>query len=114
MTLSGELEVIAAVPGDGDEEDGYDGEGGNDGGYGGAYMGDISVVRVGDLRSQSPTVNREKVTKGRQLSNVRDFARCHGVLCTSGLPLGACYIPSLSTAWSSNWFLHHVLYLPLF
>ena len=56
-----------------------------------------SVVRVGDLRSQSPTVNREKVTKGRQLSNVRDFARCHGVL-----PLGACCIPSLSTAWSSS------------
>ncbi|EDR06416.1 uncharacterized protein LACBIDRAFT_294648 [Laccaria bicolor S238N-H82] len=41
MILSGELEVIAAVPGDGDEEDGYDGEGGNDGGYGGAYMDDI-------------------------------------------------------------------------
>ena len=32
MILSGELEVMAAVPGDGDEEDGYDGEGGNDGG----------------------------------------------------------------------------------
>jgi hypothetical protein len=43
-----------------------------------------SVVPVVDLRSQSPTVNREKVTKGRQQSNVRDFARCHGVL-----PLGA-------------------------
>ena len=41
MILSGELEVIAAVPGDGDEEEEYDGEGGNDGGYGGAYMGDI-------------------------------------------------------------------------
>ena len=41
MILLGELEVIAAVPGDGDEEEGYDGEGGNDGGYGGAYMGDI-------------------------------------------------------------------------
>ena len=38
MILLGELEVIAAVPGDGDEEDGYDGEGGNDGGYGGTYM----------------------------------------------------------------------------
>ena len=37
MILSGELEVIAAVPGEGDEEDGYDGEGGKDGGYGGAY-----------------------------------------------------------------------------
>ena len=33
MILLGELEVIAAVPGDGDEEDGYDGEGGNDGGH---------------------------------------------------------------------------------
>ena len=41
MILSGELEVIAAVPGDGDEEEEYDGEGGNGGGYGGAYMGDI-------------------------------------------------------------------------
>ena len=41
MNLSGELEVIAAVPGEGDEEDGYDGEGGKDGGYGGAYMDDI-------------------------------------------------------------------------
>ena len=26
MILSGELEVIAAVPGEGDEEDGYDGK----------------------------------------------------------------------------------------
>ena len=43
-----------------------------------------SVVWVGNLRSESPTVNREKVTKGRQQSNVHDFARCHGVL-----PLGA-------------------------
>ena len=41
MILLGELEVIAAVPGDGDEEEEYDGEGGNGGGYGGAYMGDI-------------------------------------------------------------------------
>ena len=41
MILSGELKVIAAVPGDGDKEEEYDGEGGNDGGYGGAYMGDI-------------------------------------------------------------------------
>ena len=38
MILSGELEVIASVPGDGDEEDGYDGEGGHDGGYGCAYI----------------------------------------------------------------------------
>ena len=36
-----ELEVIATVPGEEDEEEGYDGEGGNDGGYGGAYMGDV-------------------------------------------------------------------------
>ena len=33
MILSGELEVIAAVPGEGDEEEGYNGEGGNDGGH---------------------------------------------------------------------------------
>ena len=38
MILPGELEVIAAVSGEGDEEDRYDGEGGNDGGYGGAYI----------------------------------------------------------------------------
>ena len=31
--LSGELEVIAAVPGEGDEEDVYDGEGRNGGGH---------------------------------------------------------------------------------
>ena len=41
MILSGELEVIAAVFGDGDEEEEYDREGGNDGGYEGAYMDDI-------------------------------------------------------------------------
>ena len=41
MILLGELEIIAPVPGEGDEEEGYDGEGGNDGGYGGAYMDDI-------------------------------------------------------------------------
>ena len=33
MILSGELEVIAAVPGEGGEEEGYNGEGGNDGGH---------------------------------------------------------------------------------
>ena len=38
MILSGELEAVAAVPGQGDQEDWYDGEGGKDGGYGGAYI----------------------------------------------------------------------------
>ena len=46
-----------------------------------------SVVRVGDLRSQSPTVNREKVTKGRQLSNVRDFARGDDKNSSSGISM---------------------------
>jgi hypothetical protein len=40
-----------------------------------------SVVPVGDLRSESLTVNREKVTIGCQQTRVRDFVRCHGVLC---------------------------------
>ena len=33
MILSGQLEVIAAVSGEADEEDGYGEEGGNDGGH---------------------------------------------------------------------------------
>ena len=57
MILSGELEVIAAVPGDGHEEDGYDGEGGKDGGYGGAYMDDIEEERqYSTVLTQRPNV----------------------------------------------------------
>ena len=57
MILSGELEVIAAVPGEGDEEDGYDGEGGKDGGYGGAYMDDIEEEgQYSTVPTQRPNV----------------------------------------------------------
>lgn len=57
MILSAELEVIQAVPGEGDEEDGYDGEGGNDGGYGGAYMDDIEEEgQYSTVPTQHPNV----------------------------------------------------------
>ena len=57
MILSGELEVIAAVPGDGDEEEEYDGEGGNYGGYGGAYMDDIEEEgQYSTVPTQRPNV----------------------------------------------------------
>ena len=39
--MNGATTVIASVPEEGDEEDRYDGEGGKDGGCGGAYMYDI-------------------------------------------------------------------------
>jgi hypothetical protein len=35
-----------------------------------------SVVRVGCLRSRSPTENRGKVVDSRQRPNVRDFMQC--------------------------------------
>ena len=54
MILSGELEVIAAVPGDEDEEDGYDKEGGNDGGHGGAYIGE--EAQYSTVPTQHPNV----------------------------------------------------------
>ena len=38
-----------------------------------------SVVLVADLRSQSLTVNREKVTNSRQQSNIGNFVWSHGV-----------------------------------
>ena len=66
MILSGELEVIAAVPGDGDEEDGYDGEGGNDGGYGGAYMDDI------EEEGQYPTVPTQHPSAQMHLEEMND------------------------------------------
>ena len=42
--LSGELEVIAAVPGEGDEEDGYDGKEGMVVGIHGWYRGRGAVL----------------------------------------------------------------------
>jgi hypothetical protein len=49
-----------------------------------------SVVLVGDLRSESLTLNCEKVTIGPQQSRVHDFVQCHGVLPLSQLHL---YLP---------------------
>ena len=46
MILSGELEVIAAVPGDADEEEEYDGEGGNDGGHTWMILGGTRLARL--------------------------------------------------------------------
>ena len=40
-----------------------------------------------DLRSESLTVNRGKVTDSRQRSNVRDFLLCPGVLHLISYPL---------------------------
>ena len=37
-------------------------------------------MRVKTVVEQALTVNREKVTVGRQQSRVRDFVQCHGVL----------------------------------
>ena len=42
-----------------------------------------SAVLVANLRSQSPTINHEKVTNSRQQSNIGNFVQSHGVL-----PLG--------------------------
>ena len=57
IILTGELEIAAAVPGDGDEEDGYDGEGGNDSRYGGAYMDDIEEEgQYSTVPAQHPNV----------------------------------------------------------
>ena len=69
MILSGELEVIAAVPGDGDEEDGYDKEGKNDGGYEGAYMDDIEEEGpYSTVPSQHPNVYMHLEEIGRSTS----------------------------------------------
>jgi len=80
MILSAELEVIAAVPGEGDEEDGYDGEGGNDGGYGGAYMDDIEEEgQYSTVPTQHPNVQMhlEEMDDQRvaaMLKNINPFA----------------------------------------
>jgi len=106
MILSGELEVIAAVPGEGDEEDGYNGEGGNDGGYGGAYMDDI------EEKGQYSTVLTQHSNVQMHLEEMDDQRVAGAMLKNSNL--FAHNIPSLpsSAASATGGGLAHILPRP--
>ena len=72
MILSGELEVIAAVPGEGDEEDGYDGEGGKDGGYGGAYIEEEGRYSTVPTRHPKMQMHLEEINDQRVAAVVKN------------------------------------------